>query len=263
MRIEVLSEHPDAMLATAVRWRRGRVLERAARVESARQDRDRARSERRWLTWARLALAVSRAKREAARQPVAPHVPSGREEALRAGRNAERRVARQLARSLDHSWVLFRGYRNARGEIDGLLLGPRGLFAIEVKHRNATVYIRGDDWQAQRFDREGHSRGARIPMRDARGRSPSEQLTEPVAALGRWLRENGRETPITPVVLLTHDNGRVGSLERPTVQVVRSVRSLVALVSRSPARLDGKRCEEIGRLIRRDHKFHQGTRPVS
>jgi len=46
--------------------------------------------------------------------------------------------------------VLFSGYRNRRGEIDGLLLGPSGLFAYEVKYHNATVYISGDDWQIGR-----------------------------------------------------------------------------------------------------------------
>ena len=263
MRTEVLSDHPDDMLNEAVRLRQGAALEWLDRVKAARQDRDRARSAGRWLAWVRLAFAVSRLKRAAAREHVTAAPPTGREEALRAGRDAEHRVASQLGRSLNDEWLLFRGYRNARGEIDGLLLGPRGLFAIEVKHRNATVYIRGDEWQAQRFDKYGHSHGPRSPMQDAGGRSPSEQLTEPVAALSRWLRKNGREAPITPVILLSHDNAQIGAMESPTVGVVRSVRRLVALIERSPRTLDGKRREEIGRLIRRDHQFHAARRPTS
>jgi hypothetical protein len=262
MRIEILSEHPDDMLAEAVRKRERGALEQLSRAQAVRQERDRARSEGRWLAWLRLAFAVSRAKREARRHGPPAALPTGREEALRAGRDAERQVAGQLARALDDKWILFRGYLNGSGEIDGLLLGPRGLFAIEVKHRNATVYIRGDEWLAQRFDNYGNSRSGRVPMRDAAGRSPSEQLNQPVSALARWLRKNKRETPITPVVLLTHDNARVAPMESPTVRVMRSVRALLALIERSPGTLDTRKQADIEKLIRRDHHFHEARRPI-
>ena len=65
-------------------------------------------------------------------------------------------MAAELGRLLGDSWTLFRGYRNRRGEIDHLLLGPRGLFAIEVKNLNATVHIDGDRWRADKYDRYGN-----------------------------------------------------------------------------------------------------------
>jgi nuclease-like protein len=46
---------------------------------------------------------------------------------LMAGADGERLVAAGLGRVLDDDWTLIRGYRNRRGEIDHLLLGPRGL----------------------------------------------------------------------------------------------------------------------------------------
>ena len=57
-----------------------------------------------------------------------------------AGIEGEQLVASGLGRVLDDEWTLIRGYRNRRGEIDHLLLGPRGLIAIEGKHRNALVH---------------------------------------------------------------------------------------------------------------------------
>lgn len=135
MRIEVLSEYPDVMLEDAERERRRGALEQRARVESLREERGQARSEGRWLSWLRLAFAVSGAKREATRKHLASALPTAREQAMLAGRNAERRVADELAAALDGEWVLLRGYCNSRGEIDALLLGPRGLFAIEQKYR--------------------------------------------------------------------------------------------------------------------------------
>lgn len=263
MRIEVLSEYPDVMLADAERERCRGAVEQLARVESLREERGQARSEGRWLAWLRLTFAVSGAKREATRQQVASTLPTAREQAISAGRNAERRVADELAGALGDEWILLRGYCNSRGEIDALLLGPRGLFAIEEKYRSVRVYIRGDEWTAEQIDKYGKSRSARFPIRDGKGRSPSEQVKEPVAALSRWLSTSKRGTPITPVVLLTHPGARVGSIQDSTVRVERSVRRLLALVELSRYALDAGRRADIERLIRRDHEFHKARRPPS
>ena len=263
MRTEVMSEHPDVMLADAERERRRGVTEQVALVESLRQERGQARSEGRWLAWLRLALAVSGAKREARRQHMFSALPTAREQTIRAGRNAERRVADELSEALDDEWVLLRGYCNPRGEIDALLLGPRGLFAIEEKYRSIRIYIRGDEWIAQQIDKNGRSYGARFPIQDGKGRSPSEQVKDPVAALSRWLSTNKCGTPITPVVLLTHPSARIGSLQHPTVRVETSVRRFLALVERSQHVLNAGRRADIERLIRRDHEFHQAKKPLS
>jgi hypothetical protein len=263
MRTEVLSEHPDVMLADAERDRRRGVTEQIARVEWLREERGRACSERRWLAWLRLALAESGAKREARRLHLFSALPTAREQQMLAGRNAERRVAGQLGAALNDEWVLLRGYCNARGEIDALLLGPRGLFAIEEKYRSVRVFIRGDEWIAQQIDKYGRPHGARFPIQDKKGRSPSQQVKEPVALLSRWLSTNKRGTPITPVVLLSHPGARIGTLEHPTVRVERSASHLLALIERSQHTLDTGRRADIERLIRRDHEFHQARRATS
>ena len=263
MRVEVLSEHPDLMLADIERERRRGAVEQAAQVESLRAERRQARSAGRWLAWLRLAFAMPRAKREAVRQHLVSVLPTAREQTILAGRNAERRVADELATALDDEWLLLRGYCNSRGEIDALLLGPRGLFAIEEKYRSIRVYVHGDEWTAQQIDKYGNPRSARLPMRDGKGRSPSEQVKEPVAALARWLSTNKRETPITPVVLLTHSRARVGYVQNATVRVERSVRGLLSLTERSGYALDAARRADIERLVRRDHEFHAGKRTRS
>lgn len=263
MRIEVLSEYPDVMLEDAESERRRGAVEQQARVESLRGERGQARSAGRWLSWLRLAFAVSGAKHEATRQHLASALPTAREQAMLAGRNAERRVADELATALDDEWVLLRGYCNSRGEIDALLLGPRGLFAIEEKYRSVRAYIRGDEWTAEQIDKYGRTHSARFPIRDGNGRSPSEQVKEPAAALSRWLSTNKRGTPVTPVVLLTHPSARIGSIQHPTVRVERSTRRLLALVERSQYTLDARRRADIERLIHRDHEFQQSRKPGS
>jgi hypothetical protein len=260
MRTEVLSEHSDVMLADAERERLGGVAEQLALVETLRQERGQARSEGRWLAWLRFAFAVSGAKRETRRRQLFSALPTAREQQMLAGRNAERRVAGQLGAALDDEWVLLRGYCNASGEIDALLLGPRGLFAIEEKYRSVRVFIRGDQWTAQQINKYGRPYGMPFPIRDGKGRSPSEQVKEPVALLSRWLSQNKRGTPITPVVLLSHPGARIGILEHPTVRVERSVSRLLALIERSRYSLDAGRRADIERLIRRDHEFHKSRR---
>jgi hypothetical protein len=263
MRVEVLSEHPDAMLTDAGRERRRPADEQRAKVESLREDRWRARSQGRWLTWLRLGFAVSGARRESDRLHIASALPTGREEATRAGRDAERRVSGKLGEVLDDEWMLFRGYCNARGEIDALLVGPRGVFAIEEKYRSVRVFVRGDSWTAEKIDRYGRTFGGRFALRDGKGRSPARQVKEPAESLAEWLRRNGRGTRVTAVVLLSHPSAKIEVLERPGVQVKRSVSKLVSFIEGSQGALDAGRRAEIERLVRRDHAFHKGKRARS
>jgi hypothetical protein len=224
--------------------------------------RDAARRAGRWLTWLRLSFAGWRAKRAAARPPAPAREPAGREEALRAGSGAEQRVADELGQALGPEWVLFRGYRNSRGEIDGVLLGPGGLFAYEVKYHNATVYIRGDAWAGEKYDNYGNLVEPRRPIidRGSRGRSPSQQLNEPAGALAAWLSRRGHRVEIARVVLLTHPKARIGSSNGATVRVVTSAAGLLRLVERSGERLGARQRAEIAEVIRRDHRHHNGGR---
>ena len=224
------------------------------------RERDQARAGGRWLTWVRLFFAVRRARRAARRQQVTSAAPTNREQALRAGGNAEQQVADDLAAALANEWLLFRGYRNARGEIDGLLLGPRGLFAYEVKYVNATVDIHGDDWRAAKFDKYGNQVEARAPMTDRGGRSPSRQLNDPASALADWLRRRGHQASIKRIVLLTHHNAQVATSRDATVQVVMSAQGLLRLVERAPVTLRAGQQAEIAELIRRDHRHFAGRR---
>jgi hypothetical protein len=257
MRTVVLSDHPDDMLAVATSERQRGVTEQETILNATRRSRDEARTRGQWLTWLRLTFRARREMRKLARLRVFSQFPTGREDAIRAGRDAERRVAAELGCALDDGWVLLRGYKNRRGEIDGLLLGPSGVFAYEVKYHNGTVYISGDEWQSEKFDKYGNLVSGRAPMRDRRGRSPSLQLSEPAGALEDWLRKRGQPVAVTPVVLLTHERARVGASENPTVAVTTSVQGLLRLAERSTAKLGVGRRAMIERIIRDDHRHHE------
>ena len=144
-------------------------------------------------------------------------------------------------------------------EIDQLLLGPRGLFAIEVKNLNATVDVDGDRWRADKYDNYGNLVEQR-PIADRMGRSPSVQLNEPADDLGRFLAERGQPAELQRVVVLAHRRSGLGRVRNPTVLALASPADLLTLIGNSASRLDRGQRAAIGALIRRDHEFHGGRR---
>jgi hypothetical protein len=270
MRVIELSNHPADML-TDVRHRRQATQKRAqaryedaliqhqARVNTVRVKRDRARHNRRWWTWLRLVFAVWAQKRRGPAKPAPQAADADTEEKIRAGIAGEQLVAAELSRALDDDWTLLRGYRNRRGEIDHLLLGPRGLFAIEVKNINATVHIDGDRWRADKYDNYGNL-VEQHPVEDRRGRSPSEQLNDSAAELERFLHQRGQPVTVQRVVVLTHRRSRLGPSHHPTVHVGTSTGYVLSLVHASADELTERQRSEVQRLIRRDHDFNNRRR---
>jgi Nuclease-related domain len=270
MQVVELSNHPGDMLTDASRRRAATqaraqsgyedaLIQHQSRVQTVRVKRDRARAQHNWWAWLRLAFGVLAEKRRRPRRPVPDSGPTDAEEKIRAGIAGEQLVAAELGRALGDEWTLLRGYRNRRGEIDHLLLGPRGLFAIEVKNINATVHVSGDLWQADRYDNYGNLVEQR-PIADRRGRSPSEQLNESADELQRFLRERGQSIAVQRVVVLTHRRSRLGSRENLTVRLGTSPAYVLSLLGDSPDELGERQRLEIERLIRRDHDFYERGR---
>jgi hypothetical protein len=270
MRVVVLSDHPGDMLQEA-RQRRDAgsareqsrhadaVARHGERVAGARRARDEARAQHRWLAWLRGVFAVVREQGQAPAAPrPAGHV-SEREHALTGGKKGEQLAADGLGRSLGGEWTLLRGYRNRRGEIDHVLIGPRGVFAIESKYRNATVTCTGDRWKYARYDRYGNLVEGPAELISG-GRSPSEQLNEPASELEDFLRSRGHPVAIQRVVLFNHPRSRVGTCTSPTVHITTSTDQVISLLNRSPAVIAAGERTELEQLITRDHQHHNTRR---
>jgi hypothetical protein len=271
MRVVELSDHPGAMLnavheqrRTAEQEHRSRHTEaltrHSAHVADVRRARDEARAQRRWWAWLRLAFSAWGQKRRVPRRAAAPAAPSDQEEILTAGIAGERMVAAGLGRALGDDWVLLRGYRNRRGEIDHVLVGPRGLLAMEVKHRNATVHIDGDDWCFDKFDRYGNLVGQGT-ITDRSGRSPSRQVNEAADELERFLHSRGQRVSIRRMVILTHPRSRLGSCKNLTVAVATSMDAVLSQLNSFPVTLRAPQAAELERLIEHDHHHYEARRP--
>ena len=270
MRVVELSDHPSLLLLQAQQRRRAEasaeerrfrtaLTRHRKRLDRAVRARDQARARHRWWTWLRTSLTVRRERRLAPAQPRPRQLPSDREAIATAGIQGEQLVELRLGDTLGDEWVLLRGYRNNRGEIDHLLLGPRGLFAIEGKHRNATVYCAADRWRYVKYDKYNNP-VEQGEMTDKKGRSPSQQLNQPADQLEGFLRSRGHPVRIQRVVLLTHDRSRIGSCTDPTVHVTTSTTLITRLIGRSPASVADDERAQIERLIVRDHDHHATRR---
>jgi hypothetical protein len=172
----------------------------------------------------------------------------------------QRSTQADLAAALGDEWTLVRGYRNRRGEIDHLLLGPAGLLAIEVKNRNGVVTCTGDRWLITKYGRYGNRVSAPEALTDNGGRSPSEQLNQPADELTAFLRSRGHPLAIRRIVWFTYRRTRLGTCTDPTVHIAFSVSQVLALVSRPQAAITGADRTEIEHLIAQDHRFHAARR---
>lgn len=272
MRVVELSNHPRAMLeeissrrvaaADRVRSRfEDELAQHGRRVEAAEGARDKARAQHRWRAWLRWVLALQRERRQAPRPPQVTGRVSHEEEILKAGIKGEDTVATYLGGVLDDGWTLLRGYRNKRGEIDGLLLGRKGVVAIEVKYLNGTVYCDGDDWWSDKYDKYGNLVEGGKRIADRGGRSPSVQLNEPVSELERFLNSRGSPVSIQRVVLLTHPQSKVGRCRNQTAHIGISASTVTGLLRSLPTQLEAGQLAELEQLIVCDHRFHEARRP--
>jgi hypothetical protein len=270
MRIVRLSDHPGDMLQDAQRRRdttarreqdryEATLARHRDRVSQERRARNLARAEHRWFAWLRAILAVRREQRQAPAAPPLARPFSHQEEILRAGVQGEHLAEAELDRALGDEWTLLRGYRNRRGEIDHLLLGPRGLVAIEGKHRNATVSCDGDRWWYVKYDKYGNAVD-RGELADKRGRSPSQQLSQPAGQLEDFLRSRGHPVAVQRVVWFTHPRSRLADCTRPTVRIATTADQLIRLLNDSPAVITADECAQLERLIIRDHQFQARRR---
>ena len=260
MRVVELSQRPDATL-TEARQRHERAVAAAnealaqhrARLAGLRTRRDEARAGRQWRAWLRGTLQISRELQNVpSALPAAAEVLE-RQESMWAEVAGEREAQAALGRIFGDGWVLLRGYRNQAGTIDHLILGRRGLIAIEVRHLDGTVHCDGDDWRADKYDEDG-SLVSQHPIADSGGRSPGRQLDEPADQLEQLLRTGGHRVPVQRVVLLTHPRSKVGGRRNSAVHITTSAQDIGELASNSAVALDVAKVNAIEQLIVRDHR---------
>ncbi len=181
-----------------------------------------------------------------------------RRAALQAGVDAEDRMTAALS-YLSDEWTLLRGYKNSGGEIDHLLIGPGGVWAIEVKSSPLHIHVDGDTWTYDKYDKYGnHVDDGRLT--DNNGRSWGRQVTEPAAKLQEFLATRGIDVPVRTAVVVLHDRAAFGRLNNLQTVVSAGPEYFLSRIDKHWYDIDQPTREAIVDLAERDHAFHVENR---
>lgn len=196
---------------------------------------------------------------------LAPHPvmqrPGSDEQVWQAGGDGEKKVQAFLEENLDDSWVLLSGYRSGKGEIDQVLIGPPGVFAVEVKHLNGIVSCHYDYWTRSKRDRYGHMVECDKEITDKKGRSPSVQINDAADALQRMLDRKFGRGRVKRAVVLSHPSAELGKIDSLTVDFLGclSDANLLGFFGYDK-HITPERVEEIVAAISDDHTARQSNR---
>lgn len=138
-----------------------------------------------------------------------------------AGASGELKTLKQLDK-LPDDYVLFNqidvpNAKTKRGytELDLVVVGPNGVFVIEVKNNNSKVT--GDEqapnWTAHKVGQKGGRYTAEV-------RNPIKQLKKQVHVLSNYLKGKKASTWLEGVVFFSHRNARVKLSSPPSVPVL-------------------------------------------
>ncbi len=130
-----------------------------------------------------------------------------RRRAYRVGMAGEARLEEALRKGLDGRWALYRNLAlpDGQGDVDAVLVGPRGVYALEVKAYSGAYRYRGEVWERK-------VRGRWRPIEA----SPSKQAFRNALRLASYLRDRGVEVWVEPRVVWAGE-GRVWLDGRPEV----------------------------------------------
>lgn len=179
-----------------------------------------------------------------------------------AGNEGEKRVENFLSTNLDHQWTLIGGYKNAKGEIDQILVGPRGVFAIEIKYSNGTIFCDGDKWWRVKYDKYGNAVEHNVSIVDKRGRSPSRQVNESSDLLQSFLQKRYPSIRVCRSIIWAHDRSKLGGFKNLNIDYTAIVRDwdLGRFLQSSTYQLSQEEQHGIIESIRKDHTYYNQSR---
>ncbi|MDD3595899.1 nuclease-related domain-containing protein [Sulfuricurvum sp.] len=179
-----------------------------------------------------------------------------------AGNEGEKKVETFLAKSLDDQWTLINGYKNGKGEIDQILVGPRGIFAIEIKYTNGTIYCDGDRWWRDKYDQYNNLVETNKLIADKRGRSPSRQVNDSSDMLQTFLQKRYPSVRVYRSIIWAHERSVLGGINNLNVDYTAIVHdwNLDRFLGSSTYQLSQEEQHKIIESIQRDHTYYNQPR---
>jgi hypothetical protein len=133
------------------------------------------------------------------------------------GKEGENKVLQILEESLDDNFTYITNYviPNTRiGDIDGLLIGPKGIVILEIKNYAGIFRISGEDMY----------RKLKGDVYRLYKKNPFEQIMKQKEYLDKFLYEKGINIKITPIVVLVY--GKINAITGPTKVLITEANQL-------------------------------------
>jgi hypothetical protein len=131
-------------------------------------------------------------------------------EEYRLGQEGEDKVVQSILQALDGNWCLFRNIslpgRN-KGDLDLVLVGPPGVWALEVKNYRGEFRNTGENWEM----RQGRKWAKTFA-------SPSRQALSNAVRLANFLKSDNVKTFVNAVVVWANPEGSL-TVKNPSVAV--------------------------------------------
>lgn len=131
-------------------------------------------------------------------------------ENYRRGEEGEERVLHTILQTMDGNWTLFRNVNlpgRKKTDLDLVLVGPPGVWVFEVKNYRGEYRNIGARWE--------HRQGKKWKLLKS---SPSQQALNGAVRLSSFLKADGINTFVNPVVVWASKEGQI-SVENPQVAV--------------------------------------------
>ena len=122
---------------------------------------------------------------------------------LAAGIKGERNAVKYV-RLLPDSYTVFSNlslaYRDKKSEMDLVIVGPTGVFIVEIKNQNGTIVgdVGGQSWTQHKVGRGGTPYAKRLY-------SPIKQVGTHVFVLANYLKSKGIRAYVSPVVYFANE----------------------------------------------------------
>lgn len=130
----------------------------------------------------------------------------------RLGQEGEDQTVQMAIQALDGTWSIFRNVilpGRSKGDLDIVLVGPPGVWVLEVKNFRGTYRNIGERWELQKGQ---NWKSASV--------NPSRQARDNAARLGNFLKAEHIERFVEPVVVWANEESRL-SVENPSTVIWR------------------------------------------
>lgn len=157
---------------------------------------------------------------------------------FKAGFKGEIALKNALRMALSNEYTVFYNISTPYGDIDALVIGPTGVFAIEAKNHNGYITIDGDNWSRVKVGRGGTVYGADIG-------SPSLQAKRNANYVRNLLKNEGLDVWVQAVVVLTNPEVKVRVVKAPESVVVIGLEELKKVIMNGKDLLNHRALEKV------------------